>query len=108
MLCLAGIYRYRKTGDVSGCRSKACLVMGSFSRKGKVVVVLQRIGRFNNRWGFIFSRSSEGPACGISTLHRSAKRETAELSVVHRVCLLHQGFIGNGVTISTGIFSPES
>lgn len=49
MFCLAGkkVQNIESTGDVSGRRSKACLVMGSFSRKGKAGV-LQRIGRFNN------------------------------------------------------------
>jgi hypothetical protein len=67
------------TEDVSGCRSKACLVMvmGSFSRKGKVAVVLQRIGRFNNMWAGV--SSSLDPAKGHVASPRCFDPQRAKL-----------------------------
>jgi hypothetical protein len=59
--------KHRRRVGVSQQSMSACLVMGSFSRKGKAVVVLQRIRRFNNMWGFIFSRWSEGPLVALCT-----------------------------------------
>lgn len=100
--CVMSCRYTESTGDVSGCRSKACPVTGSFSKKKKVKQLF-------------FCREQEGLAtcgvssslereegrtnsyalwCGISTSFRSAKRETAQPPVVRWVCLVHQSFIG--------------
>ena len=77
----------------------------------KVVVVLQRIGRFNNTWAGVSSSLDRVKGhVDVASPHFFYPQRGKLLNCrlfIYRVCLVHQGFIGNGVIISTGIFSPD-